>query len=271
MKIVIILLLILNIHFAKSQENILNKNSIQTIIGVIDKRDVNCFSEIERAKIDFKYKETFYYVIPEGYINSNYNRHYSYLINLLKAKGINFSQSDNPEFSSFWNSNDENGYSLVTNCYSKASNELLNVKYGKNFTKNIERAADSLYVMSRIEIPFEYPHELDDYCMIYPKAADFLDQKTQIQKDFFSSFIFPEKFIQSNEKRDFFAKTKFTINRDNSVSNITVKIEFKNQKNEKFYNSIINQITNFIKHASWTAAVSNDIKVNSNFDINFYN
>ncbi|WP_223711442.1 hypothetical protein [Flavobacterium potami] len=221
--------------------------------------------------MDFKNKEVLFNIIAEGYLDSNYNRHHPYLINLLKEKGINFSQSNHPEFSSFWSSDNENRYPLVTNCYCKASNELLNLKYGKNFIKNIERKADSLYVLSRIDTPFEYPFGVDDYCLIYPKAGDFLEQKIQIQKDFFSSFVFPKNFIQSNEKRDFRAKTKFTINRDNSTSNISVKIEFKNSKNEQFNNFLIDQITEFVKHANWQAAVSNGIKVNTNFEIIFHN
>lgn len=259
----------MQILLAKAQENNLKKNSIQTVIGAIDKRDVNCLSEIKRAKVDFKNHEVFYELIPEGYLDNDYDRHYPHLIKLLQEKRIDFCETY--DFDSCWSSDDENRYLLVTNCYCKTSNELLNLKYGKNFTKNIERTADSLYVLSRIDIPFEYSNGVDDYCKIYPKAVDFLDQKIQIQKDFFSFFVFPEKFIQSDDKRDFFAKAKFTINRDNSVSNILVKIEFKDKKNEHFHDLIVGQITKFIKHADWQAAVSNGIKVNSNFDINFYN
>ncbi|KAF2342556.1 hypothetical protein [Flavobacterium tistrianum] len=269
MKKLFVILFLTQILFTKAQKKNLDKNSIQTIIGIIDKRDVNCLSDIKRAKLDFKYKEVLYDIIPEGYLDSDYNRHYPYLINLLKEKGIDFRESYGLD--TFWSSDGEKRYPLIQNCYCKASNKLLNAKYGQNFIKNIEKTADSLYVMSRIDIPFEYPYGLDNYCMIYPKAEDFLEQKKQIQKDFFSSFVFPENFIQDNEKRDFFAKTKFTINNDNSISNITVKVEFKNPKNEKFYNLIADQITAFIKNADWTSAVSNGIKVNSNFEINFYN
>lgn len=271
MKKLFVILFLIQILFVKAQEKKLDKNSIQTIIGIIDKRDVSCLSEIKRAKTDFKNKEVLYDIIPEGYLDSDYNRHYPYLIKLLKEKGIDFSESLEPEFSSFWSSDDENKYPLVTNCYCKTSNGLLNAKYGQNFFKNIEKSADSLYVMSRIEIPFEYPFGVDDYCLIYPKAGDFLEQKIHIQKDFFSSFVFPKKFIQTNEKGDFYAKTKFTINRDNSISNITVKIKFKNSKNGEFNDFLINQITEFVKHADWQAAVSDGIKVNSNFEIIFYN
>ncbi|MEN2414744.1 hypothetical protein [Flavobacterium mesophilum] len=223
---------------AKAQEKDLNKNSIQTIIGIIDKRDVNCLSEIKQAKIDFKKQEVLYELISEGYLDSDYNRHYSHLIGLLKEKGINFSES--LDFGPSWILDDETEYPLIANCYCKASNELLKEKYGQNFVKNITKTADSLYVMSRIEIPFEYPFGVDDYCLIYPKAGDFLEQKIEIQKDFFSSFVFPKNFIQSSEKSDFYAKTKFTINRNNTISNITVKIKFKNSKNEEFNNFLIN-------------------------------
>lgn len=271
MKKLFIILFFTQIFLIKAQEKSLDKNSIQTIIGKIDKRDANCLSEIERAKMDFKHREVLYDIIPEGYLDSNYNRHYPYLKNLLKEKGIDFFASYELEYSSFYMSDGNNKYPLVTNCYCKTSNELLNLKYGTYFIKNIEKSADSLYVMSRIEIPFDYPFGVDNYCMIYPKAVDFLEQKIQIQKDFFSSFVFPQKFIQSNEKRDFIAKTQFRINRDNSISNLTVEIEFKNLKNKELYNLIAEQIIKFIKNAGWTAAVSNGIKVNSNFEINFYN
>jgi len=269
MKKLFTLLFIIQILFLKAQEKNLDKNSLQTIIGVIDKRDKNCLIEIKRAKIDFKTQEVLYELIPEGYLDSDYNRHYPQLILLLKEKGINFSESR--DIGPYWISDNETTYSLISNCYCKTSNELLKEKYGQNFIKNITKTADSLYVMSRIEIPFEYPYGVDNYCLIYPKAGDFLEQKIEIQKDFFSSFEFPKKFIQSNEKRDFYAKTKFTINRNNSISNITVKIEFKNSKNEEFDNFLSNQITEFVKHADWQAAVSDGIKVNSNFEIIFYN
>lgn len=269
MKKLFTLLFIIQILLVKAQEKKLGKNSVQTIIGVIDKRDTNCLTEIKQAKIDFKTQEIFYQLIPEGYLDSDYNRHYPQLIRLLKEKGINFSESRDLDPS--WISDNETIYPLLSNCYCKTSNELLKEKYGQNFIKNITRTADSLYVMSRIEIPFEYPFGVDNYCLIYPKAGDFLEQKIQIQKDFFSYFIFPEKFTQSDERRDFIAKAKFTINRDNSVSNVIVKMEFKDKKNEQFYNSIVSQITEFIKHADWQAAVSAGIKVNSNFEINFHN
>ncbi|MFB9077013.1 hypothetical protein ACFFLS_03805 [Flavobacterium procerum] len=269
MKKLFVPLFIIQILFAKAQEKKFDKYSIKTIIGLIDKRDVNCISEIERAKIDFKKQEVLYELIPEGHLDSDYNRHYSHLIDLLKEKGINFSESRDLDPS--WILDDETKYPLLSNCYCKASNELLKEKYGQNFIKNITKTADSLYVMSRIEIPFEYPFGVDDYCLIYPKAGDFLEQKIEIQKDFFSSFVFPKKFIQSSEKRDFYAKTKFTINRDNSISNISIVIEFKNSKNEEFGKFMNDQITKFIKHADWQAAVSNGIKVNTNFAINFYN
>ncbi len=255
----------------KAQEKNLDKNSIQTIIGKIDIRDIKCLSEIKKAKQSFKHIEILYDIIPEGYIDSDYKRHYPYLKKLLKEKGIDFYESHDFDSSSFWMSDGESKYTLVTNCYCKASNELLNLKYGTHFIRDIKKSADSLYVMSRIDIPFDYPFGVDNYCMIYPKAGDFFDQKLQIQKDFFSYFVLPKNFIQSNEKRDFFAKTKFRINKDNSISNITVDIEFKNRLNEEFYNLIADQIINFIKNADWTAAVSNNIKVNSNFNINFYN
>lgn len=269
MKKLFTVLFIIQILLVKAQEKNLDKNSVQTIIGVIDKRDTNCLTEIKRAKIDFKTQEVLYELIPEGYLDNDYNRHYPQLIRLLKEKGINFSEFRDLDPS--WISDNETTYPLLLNCYYKTSNELLKEKHGQNFIKNITKTADSLYVMSRIEIPFEYPYGVDNYCLIYPKAGDFLEQKIEIQKDFFSSFKFPKKFIQSNEKTDFYAKTKFTINRNNSISNITVKIEFKNSKNEEFNNFFINQITEFVKHADWQAAVSDGIKVNSNFEIIFHN
>ncbi|WP_433833170.1 hypothetical protein [Flavobacterium anhuiense] len=269
MKKLFAILFIIHIVFMKAQERKLDKYSIKTIIGRIDKRDVNCLSEIKRAKIDFKKQEVLYELIPEGYLDSDYNRHYSHLIGLLKEKGINFSESRDLDPS--WILDDETKYPLLSNCYCKASNELLKEKYGQNFIKNITKTADSLYVMSRIEIPFEYPFGVDDYCLVYPKAGDFVEQKIEIQKDFFSSFIFPKNFIQSSERRDFYAKTTFTINRNNTISKISVKIKFKNSKNEEFNNFLINQISEFVKHANWQAAVSDGIKVNCNFNITFYN
>ncbi|WP_281310534.1 hypothetical protein [Flavobacterium flavigenum] len=125
--------------------------------------------------------------------------------------------------------------------------------------------------MNRIDVPFEYPNGVDSYCMIYPSAKEFLDQKVQIQKDFFSNFKFPKEFISTEEKRDFMAKTKFIISKENTVSGIDIKIEFKNPANQKFQYYFINKITNFIENANWSAAVSCGIKVNSIFNINFYN
>lgn len=58
MKKLFTLLFIIQILFLKAQEKNLDKNSFQTIIGVIDKRDTNCLTEIKRAKIDFKTKKS---------------------------------------------------------------------------------------------------------------------------------------------------------------------------------------------------------------------
>lgn len=254
-----------------AQVNNLDKNTINTIIGVIDKRDVNCKSEIERAKMDFKFHEIFYDIEPEGYIDSDSKRHHPYLKELLKEKQIEFCYSNEPEFSLYRIGNEAESYPAVTNCYYKASNELLNQKYGHNFTKQIERTADSLYVISRIQIPFEYPNGVDNYCMIYPNAAEFLDQKKQIQKDFFTVFRLPSGFIKSINQRDFFAKTNFIIKRDSKISNINIEINFTNPENKKFSDSIVSQLRMFIKNANWKAAVSSGVLVDSNFEINFYN
>lgn len=254
-----------------AQVNNLDKNTINTIIGVIDKRDVNCKSEIERAKMDFRFQEIFYYIEPEGYLDSDSKRHHPYLNKLLKKRGIEFRESPETEFSLFHIGDDVESYPAITNCYYKASNELLNIKYGSNFTKDIEKTADSMYVMSRIDDPFQYPTGVDNYCLVYPKAKDFLDQKIQIRKDFFSNFKYPAGFMRLIYKRDFMAKTMFIINRDDKVSNIKINLEFENSENQKFYNDIVNQLIYFIENAKWQAAVSGGIKVNSSFEINFYN
>lgn len=261
----------MQILLVNSQENNLDKNSINTIIGVIDKRDSNCLSEIKRAKMDFKIEEIFYDIEPEGYLDSDYKRHHPYLTALLKEKKIEFCYSNEPEFSLYRIGNEAESYPAVTNCYCKASNELLNLKYGHNFTKQIERTADSLYVISRIEIPFEYPYGVDNYCLIYPNATEFLDQKNQIKEDFFTVFKFPNDFIKSMTQRDFFAKTNFIIKRDSKISAITIEIEFTNPENKKFSDSITSQLRKFIENANWKAAVSSGVLVNSKFAINFYN
>lgn len=264
-----ILFILLNIAI-KAQESPSDKNTVSTIIGEIDKRDLKCFSEIERAKIDFKSKETFYYIEPKGYLKIGANRHRPFLIELLKKRGIHFFTSPEIEMS-FWYENNEERYQLGTNCYYKASNELLNVKYGSHFTKNIEKTADSLYVISKLNEVFAYPDEVDDYYIIYPKAKDFLDQKIQIQQDFFENFKFPNGFIQSSDKRDFRAKTNFIIKRDSKVSDLNIEIEFKNSKNQKFQEYIVNQLRKFIENANWKAAVSSGVTVDCRFNINFYN
>ncbi|MCI9846964.1 hypothetical protein [Flavobacterium pectinovorum] len=271
MKRLFLTLFIMQILLARSQEKNLDKNSTSTIVGIIDIRDSNCLSEIERAKMDFKFQEIFYYIEPEGYLDSDSKRHHPYLKELLKEKQIGFSYSNETEFSLFKIGNERESYPAVTNCYSKASNELLNLKYGHNFTKQIERTADSLYVISRIEIPFQYPNGVDNYCMIYPNATEFLEQKAQIIKDFFTIFKFPNGFLKSINQRDFFAKTNFLIKRDSKVSDINIEIKFTNFENKKFTDSIVNQLKNFIENANWKPAISSGVLVNSKFEINFYN
>ncbi|MCD0466533.1 hypothetical protein [Flavobacterium sp. ENC] len=271
MKKSFLILVLIHCLAIAAQAQTLTKNAISTIIGIIDKRDLNCASEIERAKTDFKSKEVFYYIEPEGYPDSNHKRHFPFLSELLEKKGIQFSTSKELEIASFWMETANEKYPAITNCYYKASNELLDIKYGYQFTRKIEQTADSLYVISRINDIFDYPNEVDAYCMIYPKAADFLDQKIQIQKDFFSNFKFPAGFIHLTDKRDFIAKTMFIINRDDKVSDIRINIEFENPENQKFNTEIVNQLISFIENAKWKAAVSSGVKVNSSFKINFYN
>lgn len=271
MRRLIIFLFLIQLFYVRSQKSVSDKNSINTIIGIIDKRDSKCLFEIEKAKIDFKTQEILYEIMPEGYRDASYGRHHIILGQLLKKKGIHFLQSQEPEFDLFWTGTDEENYQSKTNCYCKSFNALLNLKYGHDFTKNIKHTADSLYVMSRINVPFKYPDGTDNYCMIYPSAKEFLDQKVQIQKDFFSNFKFPKEFISTEEKRDFMAKTKFIISKENTVSGIDIKIKFKNPTNQKFQDYFFEKITNFIEKANWSAAVSCEIKVNSIFEINFYN
>ncbi|MFH7013259.1 hypothetical protein ACHRV5_15450 [Flavobacterium sp. FlaQc-52] len=271
MKKSLLLLLLTHVFIINAQENKPNKNTLNTIIGQIDKRDLNCIAQIERAKKDFKSRETFYHISPEGYIDSNSNRHHPFLNELLKKKGIAFLDSDEEELSNFWRENDNQRFQLVTNCYCKASNELLNLKYGHNFTQKIQKTADSLYVISKLNDTFEYPYDVDDYCLIYPKAKEFLEQKNEIQKDFFALFKFPKHFIHSIDKPDFRAHTKFIIRRDDKISDIEIEIKFTNPENQKFSDYINSQLKNYIENADWKAATAAGVKVNSKFEMIFYN
>lgn len=265
------ILLILLSLVSKAQEIESEKNAVNTIIGKIDRRDSNCSSEIERAKIDFKSKETFYYIQGDGYLKIGANRHRPFLIEILKKRGIHFDISPEIEENNVWYENNGKIYQLTTNCYYKASNELLNLKYGGHFVKNIEKTADSLYVISRLNEVFLYPDEVDDYYIIYPKAKEFLDQKNQILNDFFTDFKFPYSFTHSLNERDFFAKTNFIINKDSKISDLNIEIEFKNSENQKFQDYITNQLRKFIENATWKAAVSGGVTVDCRFNINFYN
>ncbi|MBA4277282.1 hypothetical protein [Flavobacterium sp.] len=265
------ILLILLSFTIKAQEIESEKNTFNTIIGKIDRRDLNCSSEIERAKIDFKSKETFYYIQPEGYLKIGANRHHPFLIELLKKRGIDFVVSPEVEMQNVWYENNGELHQVKTNCYYKASNELLNLKYGSHFIKNIEKTADSLYVISKLKEVFTYPDEVDAYYIIYPKAKEFLDQKNQILKDFFENFKFPNGFIQSLDERDFLAKTSFIIKRDAKITDLNIEIEFKNSENQKFYDYIVSQLKRFIENANWKAAVSSGVTVDCRFKINFYN
>lgn len=271
MKKSLTLLLILFSFVIKAQEIESKKDTINTILGKIDRRDLNCSSEIERAKIDFKSKETFYYIQPEGYLDIDANRHRPFLIDLLKKRGIDFVVSPEVEMQYVWHENNGEQYQVKTNCYYKASNELLNLKYGNHFIKNIEKTADSLYVISKLNEVFAYPDEVDDYYIIYPKAKEFLDQKIQIQKDIFENFKFPNDFIQSPDKRDFRAKTSFIIKRDSKIADLNIELEFKNSANQKFKDYIVNQLRTFIENSNWKAAVSSGVTVDCRFNINFYN
>lgn len=271
MKKSLTILLILFSFAIKAQEVESEKNAVNTILGKIDRRDLSCSSEIERAKIDFKSKETFYYIQPEGYLDIDANRHRPFLIELLKKRGIDFVVSPEVEMQYVWQENNGEQYQVKTNCYYKASNELLNLKYGSHFIKNIQKTADSLYVISKLNEVFAYPDEVDDYYIIYPKAKEFLDQKIQIQQDFFENFKLPNDFILSSDKRDFLAKTNFIIKRDSKIADLNIKIEFKNSENQKFQDYIVNQLRKFIENANWKAAVSSGVTVDCRFDINFYN
>jgi hypothetical protein len=271
MKNALTILFIIFSFIIKAQNISSDKNSFNTIIGKIDKHALNCFSEIKRAKIDFKKKETFYYIEPEGYLDINANRHHPFLIELLQKKGINFAHSPEVEFISYYGEKLGEMFPKMSNCYYKTCNELLNQKYGSQFIKNINKTADSLYVISRINDVFEYPSEIDHYYIIYPKAKEFLEQKIEIQKDFFSNFKFPQGFIQSSEKRDFIAKTNFVIKKDSTISDVKIEIEFKNYENNKFSDDIVDQLRTFILNANWRAAVSSGVVVDCRFNINLYN
>ncbi|MGO4773820.1 hypothetical protein ACEN2I_19380 [Flavobacterium sp. W22_SRS_FK3] len=50
-----------------------------------------------------------------------------------------------------------------------------------------------------------------------------------------------------------------------------IDIKFPNIENQKFENDIITQLRNYIENANWNAAVASGIKINSSFEMNFYN
>lgn len=268
MKKTLTIVLIIYSYIIQAQEQ-QDKNVINTIIGEIDKRDSNCLLEIENAKNDFKSKETYYYIEPEGYLNTN--RSHSFLQELLQKRGINFSHSKELELSSFWNESNEQRYHLRTNCYCKASNALLNIKYGIDFIQRTEKMADSLYVISRLNEVFNYPDDVDDYYIIYPKAKEFLDQKIEIQKDFLTKFKFPNGFIQSADKDNFRIKTEFVIQRNSKIYDLNIEVEFKNPQNQKFKDDIIRQTKKFIENANWKAAISKGVTVDCRFKMIFHN
>ncbi|WP_281310533.1 hypothetical protein [Flavobacterium flavigenum] len=87
MRRLFIFLFLLQLFYSRSQEKKSDKNSINTIIGILDKRDSKCLSEIEKAKTDFKTQEILYEIIPEGYLDASYGRYHIILGELLKKKG----------------------------------------------------------------------------------------------------------------------------------------------------------------------------------------
>jgi hypothetical protein len=271
MKYFLFFILIINLPCLAQVSNTVDTNKLKTIIGEVDSRDKECTSQIAKAEKDFKIKEVYFYIIPDGYLMPSASRHHIILAQLLKEKGIAFGSIN--DMGIIWHIKGKETYPAKLTCYEEAHNKLLDLKYGEGFAKGIEKKADSLYVMSRINDVFKYPYEVDCYnhsqqdCLVYPKAKDFLEEKAQIKSDFKDSFKFPQGFLLKDNENEFTAHCSFVIRRGSGVSDINIDVGIHNPENVKFSENLEKQITAFITNANWKPATAAGITVNTHFEI----
>ncbi|WP_298309027.1 hypothetical protein [Flavobacterium sp.] len=278
MKKIIFLFLILNsASFSQVKERsvsmhnddtIIDSSAVyyETMIGKVDTRDSNCFSEIERAKKDFSNGNMTYYDY-KGY--GSRTRNIDFFQNEIEKLKIKYELVLVGCMSG----------TIVThsfiprdNCYRSCMDKLVNDKFGKDFFKKLDNKSDSLYVIENIRKGYVFNFsECDDNVIRYKKSLGkkYNQQFKDIDKELDSLITYPKDFKYKNEKYYSWSTCSFVINEDGSISKLKLETTFQNKYNYRFQKYFEDKIKNFVLSSNWVPAMSHGIVVKSEWDVNF--
>nr|WP_294936376.1 hypothetical protein [uncultured Flavobacterium sp.] len=260
------ILIFMMLFLSCTSKKLISGNNFTTIIGGVDKSDTKCLSEVNQAKSDFKKKEVYSY-ISGGCTSLKSTRYHPEFKELLHEKNIEFRWESGPETETILK--DGKPYILNFSCYQRAMNKMIEKKYGADFILNLEKQADSLYVLRRTDEVFSYAH-IDDTLVVYVKSKAYRGMRTQINNDFLHDFKIPDGFLDTGEKNNFVSAVQFTIYKDGSISDFVIKTTFKNPGNNKFKAYFEKEIIAFLKGSQWKAATVHKITVHSSMPLTLH-
>jgi hypothetical protein len=239
---------------------------IETLIGKVDSRDSNCFSNIERAKSDFAKGDITYYDY-KGF-GSKF-RNIDYFQNEIEKLNIKYElvlvgcNSITIKTETFRPKDD---------CYISCMDKLVKEKFGKDFFNKLDIKSDSLYVIEKKKRGFVFSFsECDNYVIRYKKSLgkEYNQQFDDIEKELDSLISYPKDFKFKNEEFYSWSTCSFVINEDSSISKLKLETTFQNKYNNKFRKYFEDKIKKFVLSSKWIPATSNGIVVKSQWDVNF--
>lgn len=237
----------------KAKNSVLD--SIETILGEISTKDINCLKSIDSAQEKIEKDSLTYYVIPVG----SYYRYLDELKKLLKPHGI-----DCEVLSTSCIVHDkERRY-----CYEEYMNQTVKNKFKKGFLDSLEVKADRIYINKNIDKVFSV---LDTYdkTIFYPKAKSVETQDDDVIEDFFANFKYPEGFIFKHDYYIGRSNVEFNLFKDGTIRNLTIETKFENSNNNKYIPYLENRIKQFILETKWVARKQRGITVNGGLGLWF--
>lgn len=142
-------------------------------------------------------------------------------------------------------------------------NQTIKNKFEKGFVDSLELRADRIFLTKNIDKVY---HEMDEYdeTIFYPSAKNFESQRDDLQKNFFSSFKYPDGFKFEPNRQAGRSIVEFTLYRNGQVKDITIDTEFEQNSNEKFIPYFENKLKNFVRSVKWIPRKQQGITVNGN-------
>ena len=153
-------------------------------------------------------------------------------------------------------------------CYEKEMKKRIDILYGKNFIDSLRNIAEKKYVLKNIDNIYKF--EDCDTISRYPRALKYKDNFDNFKIDYFKNFKYPSNYKYKNEQYGSNTEAKFILHKNGSISNIIIKTEFYNPKNEVYRNLFDNRMKKFILKTKWIPATSAGVTVTSEMPVMVY-